>query len=1485
MKHYLLTNLLTGAMLLSSMGLSAQTLQRATEARVPAEAREVPLELKDAKARKKAKLPIRTNASGLKKAMSKTPAVYKAPSFAGDASVDLRGTIIYSSDPDEILGMYSIPTTASGEFELLGEGVNASLGGACVDGKYYAFWQKAINEYYAVPYMDTWDPSDWTLLDRNSDIGSDLFGSCMTYDATTGLVWGCFYDYWGEAFEFGAMNVASYSRTTVSALDTPWNSIAAAADGTLYVITRQGTLNTVDKTTGELTLIGQLPVTPKYTTGATIDPKSGVMYWAVSTDTEAALYAVNTTDATAEKVCDFPNSYEVTGLYIPSALAADKAPGAVTGLTLNFPNGTMSGSVDFTAPATTFDGEAGSGDLTYYVLVNGVEKATGTTTFGANVSVPMTIETAGNASFTVYVSNAAGNGPKSNASMFVGNGTPEEPYVEISHSAYTQTMSIFWDPVGYSIDGGYIDEAEVTYTLTRYPGAVELLKDTHETEYSETIAIPESPVGYYYTVTANFRGLTATGKSNKIVLGEIVPPYQNLFDTEEEANVFKVTDSNWDDRTWNWHPGRWTNYFTEEGGGQCDDWLLTPAIRLEAGKTYAVTFTADNEGRSFPERLEAKWGDKATARGMTNVLLEPTVLDTGNDVVFNCIIQPEADGLYYVGFHAISDENSYYLHLNDFAIGAPVSNAAPAEIADLKVIPDYTGELTAEIAFTAPATDIAGQALTAIDKIEITRDGTLVHTIEPATPGQKYSWTDELETVGRYAYTVTATNAYGTSTPVTVTNYVGLEAPGPVTNVVMTEDEPGVVTISWDDPETDLNGNELDLEQVTYAIHDGENLLAQDITGTSVTFRAVPEGERAFKQFIVFSINRVGGSMTMTDLQCLGERIYLPYNESFAGGELTYPMAVTESELDGTWGLGRDGGVRDFTSADGDNGYAYMNAATTYSTASMLSPKVALGDAEDPVLSLYVYKVTSASGTYNENTLEILVNDGSGFKTLHTQEIGALTQDGWNRLTLPLTEYKGKIITLKLKAVGITHTYNLIDGLKVYNRLANDLAATGISAPAKATIGVPFSLNVQVENFGTEPSGEYTVTVYKNGTEHKSVQYASLAVGDRVLNEIECTLNPADDPEENYFYATIVSDSDLDDGNNDTEDAVVALRLTALPAPTDLAKNVTANGLELTWTAPDLANVAAQEMTEDFEEAEPFLDTYGDWTFVDRDNYVSGAITGLEIPNHPLGEVVSSFYVFDSNLPGSNSSLAGHSGHQYLIAMYRYDAGKNDDWAISPRLDGSAQTISFFAKSYDGEYAETIEVLYSTTDTDPDNFIVVKEAGEVPTSWTEYTVELPEGAKYFAIHSMGEDTFLLMVDDVTFTPLPVTEGLELLGYNVYANAQRVNEGPVAETFWSGEIPAATTSYAVSALYNKGESPASNVVRHSSVDNIALSGATVRAENRTIVVENAAGQQIRVYNTEGIAIAAISGQDSARIAVAPGIYLVRIGSQTTKLIVR
>ena len=120
------------------------------------------------------------------------------------------------------------------------------------------------------------------------------------------------------------------------------------------------------------------------------------------------LYSVDLSTGTATKLGDFDGTTGMVGMVIPQDLADEGAPARATNMTVDFAGESLTGNVAFTAPTTTYAGAALDGELTYTVSVNGVEAATGTTTAGASVTVPVTVARSASYQFTVVTKNAAG---------------------------------------------------------------------------------------------------------------------------------------------------------------------------------------------------------------------------------------------------------------------------------------------------------------------------------------------------------------------------------------------------------------------------------------------------------------------------------------------------------------------------------------------------------------------------------------------------------------------------------------------------------------------------------------------------------------------------------------------------------------------------------------------------------------------------------------------------------------------------------------------------------------------------------------------------------------------------------------------------------------------------------------------------------------------------------------------------------------------
>ena len=135
------------------------------------------------------------------------------------------------------------------------------------------------------------------------------------------------------------------------------------------------------------------------------------------------------------------------------------------------------------------------------------------------------------------------------------------------------------------------------------------------------------------------------------------------------------------------------------------------------------------------------------------------------------------------------------------------------------------------------------------------------------------------------------------------------------------------------------------------------------------------------------------------------------------------------------------------------------------------------------------------------------------------------------------------------------------------------------------------------------------------------------------------------------------------------------------------------------------------------------------------------------------------------------------------------------------------QTVKFWARSLTHQYgAESFQFMYSDSDTKLSSFKRLNTVAEVPEQWTEYSFEVPEGTRWFAIRCTSEGTFALFVDDITFVPAHPADGLVLNGYNVYRERELVNKALLPQTSFTDDAASlGHHTYYVTAVYDRGES--------------------------------------------------------------------------------
>jgi hypothetical protein len=177
-----------------------------------------------------------------------------------------------------------------------------------------------------------------------------------------------------------------------------------------------------------------------------------------------------------------------------------------------------------------------------------------------------------------------------------------------------------------------------------------------------------------FPYTENFDGVTAPDLPCGITLFDANNDnngWQNLADTPSSSpNAMQYRYS-----------------FTNPG----DDWFFTNAISMQAGATYQLQFKYKAYSATFPEALEVKVGATATVAGQTNTIFSNTNIanttyttttpgtTTANGQVVG--FTPTTSGIYYFGFHAISDVNQYYLYVDDVNVNITSLASCPTPTA------------------------------------------------------------------------------------------------------------------------------------------------------------------------------------------------------------------------------------------------------------------------------------------------------------------------------------------------------------------------------------------------------------------------------------------------------------------------------------------------------------------------------------------------------------------------------------------------------------------------------------------------------------------------------------------------------------------------------------------------------------------------------------------------------------------------------------
>ena len=856
------------------------------------------------------------------------------------------------------------------------------------------------------------------------------------------------------------------------------------------------------------------------------------------------------------------------------------------------------------------------------------------------------------------------------------------------------------------------------------------------------------------------------------------------------------------------------------------------------------------------------------------------------------IFSVEEDGYYYLGFYCYSDgKKGWSLTIDNVGV-AEVSNNVPGTVGNLTVVPAPLGALKATVAFNAPTADAQGTALDAAVKINVYRDGTLVRTFAEAQPGEALSWLDEgVPESGIHTYRVVASNAAGEGAEAKAEAFVGVDVPGAAGNVTL-HDVDGKAVISWTAPTTGSRGGWFDPSTVSYRVlrSDGQ-VVAEGYTSTTFTDAKLPASTS--QQLIYYVITTYGGNAkgdyAVTPYCVFGNPYAAPLTEGFAGSDMAYYPWLTESDADvhQSWTL-QDSGTNPSTAdQNGDKGLATFHSIGEKPGihTSFSSPKISIAALDHPAVSFWMYHSHDSNVTTPESIEVKVMADGGEWQAVDGAKwMRDNGSTGWRRHIVDLSAFKSSTY-VRIAFVGTTaggmdvH----LDNITVDNMFETDAELTNIAGPTKIASGELAEYDVKVTNAGLTDLADIKVVLNDaSGTQLAETTISQLKADAQVM----VTLPVAHQAKGSISVTAVVAAAADANAANNTKTITTKVVDPVIPVPQSLDCTKTADGLRLSWQSPWTKG----SVTDDIESYKDWaIDNVGDWTMADLDHDVTYYIK-KDLGEYDNASSPKAFQVCNANTLGIDIWDEGkpHSGNKMLMAM----AGVkyvNNDWLISPRLNGDEQTISFFARSFtlENQQPERMRVLYSTTDTDPANFTKIHAADYIELSgeWAEFRYVVPQGARYFAVNCVSDSGFAMFVDDLSFNDLTVPQ-LKLKEYEVYRNGALL--GKTAATEITDPEVVDGTVYTVRAIFDKTESDLSESITYdeSAVGEMTADAIRVATTKGEIIVIGAEGKRVAAASADGrMLLNAVAESNRVSIPATAGVYVVTVNGKSVKTIVR
>lgn len=597
------------------------------------------------------------------------------------------------TDGNMLNGLVSFPFTEGARFCLVkyfGDANHDVTAGAYAERYYYAeLTQTDLTTQKMIPVeLIRYDIEKDVTESVGALSGYTSHINDMSYDYSTKTMYAIsvLNDAYTQLF---TIDLNTAESKLVADLDRRFFTLACTYEGQLYGISFEGDLCKIDKTNGNVTVVGATGWHPTYYQSMEFDHSDETLYWAANlmggTDFDDCIATVDINTGAAQKVAAVGNSPQIAGLYVPFAASEKGTPSAVSDFEcVPGANGATTVALYWMNPTQTFDGKELSSltDIKVYrdrELIKTFENPE----IGEEMSYTDDLGDVkgGYHFYSVVASNSVGEGAEEKVRIFVGRDIPADiTTLTLQHDGYDKAV-ISWNQPELGPNGGYVDASSLSYKVVRKPDGRVIADGLKQTTVSDENI---SPVGQYsYSVVAS----NADGESNAVetetrVFGPAYSmPVTFDFTAFDADNSWTVMDANKDGYAWMWtkvSSGDRVMGHQASSTAVSDDWLISYYMPFEKDATYR----AEMELHAYSaDKLEFALLDEMYTVKPAQVLDTVTIKGNRDKQRIGVVFKAESDGYKNLGIHALSPMRADWLEVFNLSVKkAEKSNLAAVSI-------------------------------------------------------------------------------------------------------------------------------------------------------------------------------------------------------------------------------------------------------------------------------------------------------------------------------------------------------------------------------------------------------------------------------------------------------------------------------------------------------------------------------------------------------------------------------------------------------------------------------------------------------------------------------------------------------------------------------------------------------------------------------------------------------------------------------------